>query len=217
MDKKLIIAFAALSLLLGTSVVWSQTTNASSVAAPDSLQIATQADSIRTVLPASTDPALARETRSPRNITSGYYIIIRKGMHKLLLYKDGSLINTFPVGTGKNPADKAKEGDMATPEGHYRLSNIYNSKDWIYTHPINKTKHKHVYGPWFLSVDTSSEGSFSGGNWVGIGIHGTNNDESIGGDVSSGCIRLFNKDITSLKELLDDVKDVTSIPVDILR
>ncbi len=41
--------------------------------------------------------------------------------------------------------------------------------------------------------------SFNGGNGV-IGIHGNNDPSSIGGDVSSGCIRLHNDVITRMVE-----------------
>jgi lipoprotein-anchoring transpeptidase ErfK/SrfK len=35
-----------------------------------------------------------------------------------------------------------------------------------------------------------------------IGLHGTNEPDSIGRDVSHGCIRLRNRDITALAEKL---------------
>lgn len=46
-----------------------------------------------------------------------------------------------------------------------------------------------------------------GARWLGLnkkgyGIHGTNNPASIGGRVSSGCIRLYNKDIIELYNLV---------------
>ncbi len=43
--------------------------------------------------------------------------------------------------------------------------------------------------------------SFNGGDGV-IGIHGTNDPSSVGRDVSHGCIRLRNADVTYLAERL---------------
>lgn len=42
-----------------------------------------------------------------------------------------------------------------------------------------------------------------GAYWMGLsrphyGIHGTNDPSSIGGEVSHGCIRMFNQDVTQL-------------------
>ncbi len=39
-------------------------------------------------------------------------------------------------------------------------------------------------------------------NVEGVGIHGTNNPLSIGGPVSHGCIRMFNRDVIELFKLV---------------
>ena len=39
-------------------------------------------------------------------------------------------------------------------------------------------------------------------NSPGVGIHGTNNPSSIGGPVSHGCIRMFNRDVIELSRLV---------------
>ncbi|RBO11052.1 L,D-transpeptidase [Pantoea sp. 3_1284] len=46
-----------------------------------------------------------------------------------------------------------------------------------------------------------------GAFWMGLsrpnyGIHGTNNPSSIGKNVSHGCIRMFNKDVLELSQLV---------------
>jgi hypothetical protein len=172
---------------------------------------------ILSVLPDSTDVQLAKQNREPRNVRSGYYIIIRKSIHKLSLYKDGTLVKSYSVGTGKNTKDKEAVDDCATPEGHFNVKQLFDSTDWIYTPPHETAKYKHVFGPWFFSVNTDSTGTFSGGSWVGIGIHGTNHPESVGKNVSHGCIRLHNEDVRALKKELELVADITSVPVDIIH
>jgi hypothetical protein len=61
-------------------------------------------------------------------------------------------------------------------------------------------------GPWGphalgLSARSDSITSFNGGDGI-IGIHGTNNQSSIGSNISLGCIRLPNDMITLLHELV---------------
>ncbi len=163
-----------------------------------------------------TDADSARLIRGPRDIASGYYIIVKKDQHLLKLYRDGILLKTWPVGTGTNPSDKTKYQDSATPEGHYRIKAIHDARNWLYSPPSGGTKARNVYGPWFIRIDTDSAGSFSGKSWTGIGIHGTNKPESIGHDVSLGCIRMRNADVMELKAELDKAPDITKVQVDIL-
>ena len=176
------------------------------------LKNSTGADSLIQAVPAN---PLPDPLRPPREFNSGFHIIVRKGTHQLSLFKDGILQNTWPVGTGKNPADKGKTQDAATPEGYFRLKAIHDATKWLYVPPGGGGQFKNVYGPWFLAVDTGS-GSFTGKAWSGIGIHGTNKPESIGHDVSLGCIRMHNEDVTALKAILDSVEDIKQVQVDIL-
>jgi murein L,D-transpeptidase YafK len=46
-------------------------------------------------------------------------IEVNKSSRQLLLFSDDRLVRTYPVGLGKNPLDKVKEGDNATPEGEF--------------------------------------------------------------------------------------------------
>ncbi|MBW6514802.1 MAG: L,D-transpeptidase [Candidatus Syntrophosphaera sp.] len=168
------------------------------------------------VLPDQTDLDLAWLERGPRNITSGYYIIIRKNQNLLCLYKDGILVKLYPVATGKNREDKDGNEDFATPEGHFRLKRVFDSTDWIYVPPDKSGEFKDVYGPWYFSVDVRRNLSFSGRHWTGIGIHGTNAPASIGQHISPGCIRLHNRDVRELKQELDRIGDLNLVQLDIL-
>lgn len=162
------------------------------------------------------DLAAAKRAKAPRNISQGYYIIVRKGNHTLSLYLDGLLLKSYPVGTGKHPGDKIRPQDPATPEGYFSLQNVHNAGGWLYTPPGGGPQARNVYGPWFLRLDTSAGKSFSGKGWTGIGIHGTNKPESIGHDVSLGCIRMHNADVSALKLELDKAKDIAQVQVDVL-
>ncbi|MCB5223989.1 MAG: L,D-transpeptidase [Candidatus Cloacimonadaceae bacterium] len=169
------------------------------------------------ILPAYTDSLEAWNNREPRNVNTGYYIIIQKSKHKLHLYKDGQLMKTYSVASGKNAKDKTRENDMATPEGHYYVTGIYSSSTWRFTSPFTgKQSGPGVYGPWFISLNTG-RGSFSKGSWIGIGIHGTSAPSSVGRNVSHGCVRLTNKDITEIKNEMAWIDDYKQIKVDILN
>lgn len=49
-------------------------------------------------------------------------IVIKKGEKKLFLYSEEKLLKTYPVKLGLDPVgDKARRGDMRTPEGSYYI------------------------------------------------------------------------------------------------
>ncbi len=108
-------------------------------------------------------------------------IIVRKSIFSLeLVSEDG--IDAFRVAIGLNPdgGDKVSEGDCRTPEGEFRIISIEDSSDW---------EHEGVqsYGNCFLRLECLS--------WEGIGIHGTDDPDTIGTKASRGCIRMRNEDL----------------------
>ena len=89
----------------------------------------------------------------------------------------------------------------ATPTGTFHVTDVVPSVD-----PAGG------YGPVALALDGYSEvlDTFAGESAVGspdefapvLAIHGTDQPESIGRDLSNGCPRLFNEDISRLAELV---------------
>ncbi|MBU5674326.1 L,D-transpeptidase [Paenibacillus brevis] len=58
-------------------------------------------------------------------------------------------------------------------------------------------------GEYTIINKASNPGGPFGAYWMGLsrphyGIHGTNDPSSIGGEVSHGCIRMFNQDVVQL-------------------
>jgi hypothetical protein len=99
-------------------------------------------------------------------------VIIDVKRLKLTLYKNGQPIRTYPVAIG----------DSETPS------------------PIGEWKVIHKGGNW---------GSGFGERWIGLnvpwgiyGIHGTNKPWSIGTRASHGCIRMFNRHVLELYDLV---------------
>ncbi|MEW9671363.1 L,D-transpeptidase [Ammoniphilus sp. 3BR4] len=125
--------------------------------------------------------------------TSDQLIIINKATNKLAFYQEGKLIKTFPVATGKK--------QTFTPEGTFKI--------------VNKIKNRPYYTGKIAGGDPRNP---LGDRWLGLnargtrgdtyGLHGNNNEKSIGSYVSLGCVRMHNKDV---RWLFDQVKVNTTV------
>ena len=127
------------------------------------------------------------------------FIVISKKDLKLNVYADIDgdtlLLATFPVCLSLNKGQKIKSGDMKTPESEpgkpFKIKQIQDASTWEHDFGDGRGKIK-AYGNWFLRLETP---------FNGIGIHGsTNNEPTVPGRASEGCIRLKDKDIIILKE-----------------
>jgi lipoprotein-anchoring transpeptidase ErfK/SrfK len=109
-----------------------------------------------------------------------YRVDIKLAEHRLTVTKGEEVIADEPIGVGT--------ASTPTPGGTYYLKELLQPRD-----PTGP------YGPFAygLSGFSNELESFNGGEGV-IGIHGTNEPELIGTDVSHGCIRMANEAITAL-------------------
>jgi hypothetical protein len=113
-----------------------------------------------------------------------YGLALERGRHRLQLFDRNSLKQTFAVGIGTR--------ETPTPGGLYYLIELLRPPD-----PAG------AYGPYAYGLSGFSTviRHFNGGDGV-IGLHGTNEPAKVGHDVSHGCIRMYNADITHLARLL---------------
>lgn len=128
------------------------------------------------------------------------FIVISKKELKLYVCEnlgdDTIRVAEFPVCLSKNLGQKEKSGDMKTPEctwdKPFTISQIQSSSDW--THDFGDGRGSILaYGNWFMRLSTPG--------FSGIGIHGsTNNENTVPGRASEGCIRMRNADLDILKE-----------------
>lgn len=127
------------------------------------------------------------------------FIVISKKDLTLKVYAevngDTAMVASFPVCLSLNKGQKEKSGDMKTPESEpgkpFKIKQIQDASTWEHDFKDGRGKIK-AYGNWFLRLETP---------FNGIGIHGsTNNEETVPGRASEGCIRLRDKDIIILKE-----------------
>lgn len=128
------------------------------------------------------------------------FIVINKKDTRLYVYGniagDTSLLAKYPVCLSKNKGQKQRVGDMKTPSNPagkpFSISQIQDASTWKHDFKDGRGSIK-SYGNWFMRLKTPGHN--------GIGIHGsTNNEGSVPGRASEGCIRLRDKDIIDLKE-----------------
>jgi lipoprotein-anchoring transpeptidase ErfK/SrfK len=113
-----------------------------------------------------------------------YRIDIALADHRLVVREGDAVVVDAPIGVGT--------ASTPTPGGRYYLKELLQPPD-----PGG------AYGPYAYGLSGFSNvlDEFNGGDGV-IGIHGTNQPETIGTDVSHGCIRVDNDTISRMAEIL---------------
>jgi hypothetical protein len=110
-----------------------------------------------------------------------------------LLTESGRFIKWYPCGVGKQ--------SYKTPPGKYEIINKEQDPTW--------------YKPGGGIIKPGDPENALGTRWMGIGnslgIHGTNEPETIGKAESAGCIRMYNKDVEELYKLLTYGSQVTIV------
>ena len=122
-----------------------------------------------------------------------HLIIINTKTNKLGYFVNNKQVKTFPVATGK--------ASTPTPTGKSKI--------------VNKIKNRPYYSG---GIPGGSPRNPLGDRWLGLhirgtygttyGIHGNNNESSIGKHVSGGCIRMHNSDIRWLFDQIPNYSDV---------
>ena len=117
-------------------------------------------------------------------------IVDKPNLTLIVVNEENDTIFKVPVCAGKNLGDKTRAGDHKTPEGTFSIASIEVASDW----KDSKGRASGEYGPYFirLKVPVSTH----------IGIHGTNEPESVGTRASMGCVRLHNEDLEELFKLI---------------
>ena len=128
------------------------------------------------------------------------FIVISKPEYRLYVCEvvNGDTMRRvhYPVCVALNKGQKQKKGDMRTPEctvdNPFTITEIVDASQWY--HDFGDGRGSILsYGNWFMRLKTPG--------FTGIGIHGsTNNESSVPGRGSEGCIRLRNDDLDDLKE-----------------
>jgi lipoprotein-anchoring transpeptidase ErfK/SrfK len=122
-----------------------------------------------------------------RLFTGRFSIEVSKSRNDLVLYMNNKFFKRYPVGTGEFGS---------TPVGEFHIVNRSANPVWYrpsdgrvipYGHPEN------LLGTHWL-----------GFNIRGYGIHGTWAPETIGHQMSDGCVRMYNEDVEELFKLITE-------------
>ncbi len=145
--------------------------------------VSTKKDWVEVQLPVRPNGRTAWVSADEVSLTEVTYSLKVSTENKTLeLYRADDLIESFSVATGT--------GGTPTPTGTFYLTELIT--------PTNEG-----YGPFAYGISAFSEELTSFGGGPGqIGLHGTEDDDSLGRAVSHGCIRMSNPAITKLAALL---------------
>ncbi len=118
-----------------------------------------------------------------------FSILVDKSQNILILKSDEEIIKTYIVSTGK---------DNSTPVGSFKITSKLVNPTWFKTGAV---------------VPAGSPENILGTRWLGIdkpsyGIHGTTDPQSLGRQVTQGCVRMANSDVEELYTIVPNGTEV---------
>lgn len=124
--------------------------------------------------------------------TAPFSILVDKSQNILMLKADDEVIKTYTVSTGAN---------NSSPVGTFKIVNKLPNPTWFKAGAV---------------VPASSPENVLGSRWMGFdlagfGIHGTTDPQSLGKQVTQGCVRLSNSDVEELYDLIPLGTEVTIV------
>ena len=138
-----------------------------------------------------------QQTASEEGEESKRRIVISIADRKLAVVEDGRVVKIYPTAVGADATP--------SPTGVFKIANRVPNPTW--------------YGPHRKTVAPGRANPL-GTRWMGLsykgyGIHGTNNQGSIGHNVSHGCIRMRRADVEQLFEIVKvgDVVEMVAEPM----
>lgn len=125
----------------------------------------------------------------------GDIILINKSSNTLYFMRDGVILKSYPVATGKTTE--------LTPSGQFKIVVKFKDPAWGgagISDPIPGGDPTNPLGTRWIGISYGGGGKY--------GVHGNSNPRSIGTYASLGCVRMFNSDV---EELFENVKINTPI------
>ena len=119
-------------------------------------------------------------------------IVVDKSQNQLLLTENNQFIKSYPVATGK---------DNSTPVGTFKIVTRIPNPVW-YTQGavVPPDSPENILGTRWLGIDKK-----------GYGIHGSVDPNAIGQQVTAGCVRMHNKDVEELFDIVPVGTEVTIV------
>lgn len=125
---------------------------------------------------------------SPVSPVEDTWLKIKLKERRVYVYRDNQVKSTFPIAIGKP--------GWETPTGRFQVIQMVKDPAWQH--------------PWNGKVFPPGPNNPLGVRWIGfwtdgkntIGFHGTPNERVMGQAVSHGCVRMRNRDVVALFELV---------------
>ena len=124
--------------------------------------------------------------------TYKFSLVVDKSQNSLILKGDEEVLKTYVVATGKN---------NSTPIGVFKITNKLVNPTWYKQGAV---------------VPPDSPANELGARWIGIskpgyGIHGTIHPETLGRQVTAGCVRMKNEEVEELYSFVPPGAEVTIV------
>lgn len=119
-----------------------------------------------------------------------FSVVVRKSSFKLLVFYNGIAFKQYRVGIGK---------DQKTPSAKFTMGAKTAQPVWWppestgMTGPIAADDPRNPLGTHWIALESTQ--------YPGLGIHGTREPDSIGKNVSQGCVRMLNEEVKEIFEL----------------
>jgi len=140
--------------------------------------------------------ALASDTiiagRNLKLWTRPFSIVIDKSQNILMLKSNDEVFKTYVVSTGKN---------NSTPVGTFKIVNKLVNPIWYKAGAVVPSE----------SPDNILGSRWMGFNLAGYGIHGTTEPQTLGQQITQGCIRMSNSDVEELFSIMPVGTEVTIV------
>ena len=140
----------------------------------------------------------AEHLAPPSLSSTGIFLVIDLSDRQVRVYEWDQLKATFPVAVGRS--------GWETPVGKHQIIQMVENPSWQhpFTGEVVGSGADNPLGPRWMGFWTD------GKNYVGL--HGTPNERSVGTAASHGCIRMYNRDVVKLFEMVQIGTPVTVIP-----
>lgn len=130
--------------------------------------------------------------RKIRVWVAAFSIVVDKSQNTLILKTNEEVMKTYIVSTGIN---------NSTPAGNFKIISKLQNPTWFKTGVV---------------VPPGSPENILGSRWLGLdlagyGIHGTTEPQSLGKQVTQGCVRMSNPDVEELYTIVPIGTEVTIV------
>lgn len=169
---------------------------------------------------APNSPDTISSETSPASLTR--LLMVKIAMQSLAVYENGYCLAQFPISSALAGLG-TEEGSYKTPTGHFAIAEKIGEGEPLYTRFISRQA-QGIYTPslsphleedliltrilWLTGLEEHNKNTYA----RYIYIHGTNQEDRLGTPASLGCLRLSNKDMLHLFNLVEVGTPLTIIP-----